>query len=302
MPSIAYFQKKFIPLADARIGIMTHALHYGTGVFEGIRGNWNAEKKELYLFRLKEHYDRLAGGCRVLKIDLEQSVEEMCKITVEVVKRCGYKENIYVRPMAYTSSESLGVRLHDLQSDFFVFAFPWGPYLDTEKASCCVSSWRRPKEVPQAKITGLYVGSALAKTEAISNGFHEAIMLTSDGFVAEGSGENFFLIKNGKMSTPPVYNNILMGITRATVIEVAKKELGIETAERPIDRTELYTADECFMTGTAANITAVCEMDRRKIGDGEVGKITRQLQELYNEIIKANNPKYAKWCTPVYKK
>lgn len=302
MPSIAYFKKQYIPLSEAKIGIMTHALHYGTAAFEGIRGNWNAEHGELYLFRMKEHYDRLLDGCRVLKIDLGLSVSELCEITVETVRRCGFKEDIYIRPMAYTSSESLGVRLHDLQSDFFVFAFPWGPYLDTEKAACCVSSWRRPKEVPQAKLTGLYVGSALAKTEAIGNGFHEAIMLTSDGYVAEGSGENIFLIKNGKLITPTVYNNILMGITRVTTIELARSELGIETIERPIDRTELYTAEECFMTGTAANITPVAEIDRRKIADGEVGQITKQLQGVYTDVIRGRNKKYLNWCTPVYKK
>jgi len=302
MPSIAYFKKEYIPLSEAKIGIMTHALHYGTAVFEGIRGNWNAEKEELYLFRLKEHYDRMLDGCRVLNIDLGKSLEELCDITIEMAKRCGFKDDIYVRPVAYKSSESLGVRLHDLESDFFVFAFPWGPYLDTEKASCCTGSWRRPKEVPQAKITGLYVGSAMAKTDAINSGFHESIMLTTDGYVAEGSGENIFLIKSGKLTTPPLYNNILMGITRATVIELAKAELGIETEERPIDRTELYTADECFLTGTAANITPVADIDRRKIGNGDIGKITKLLQDLYSDIIRGNNKKYFGWCTPVYKR
>jgi len=302
MPSYAFFRKQFVPLSEAKIGIMTHALHYGTAVFEGIRGNWNAEQQQLFIFRLKEHYERMYDGCCILQIDLAYSVDELCQITTELAERCGFREDIYIRPVAYKSSESLGVRLHDLDSDFFVFAFPWGPYLDMDKARCCVSSWRRPKETPQAKITGLYVNCALSKTEAIANGFHEAIMLTSDGYVAEGSGENIFLVKDGKLITPASYNNILMGITRKTAIEITKKELNLDTIERPIDRSELYSADECFLTGTAANITPVAEIDHRQIGNSEVGEITGKLQELYADIIQGKNPKYLHWCTPVYKK
>jgi len=281
---------------------MTHALHYGTGVFEGIRGNWNSEQQQLYLFHLREHYERMHHGCQILKINPPHTIDELCQITIELVERCGFREDIYIRPMAYKSSESLGVRLHGLDDDFLAFAFPWGPYLDVDKARCSISSWRRPKEVPQAKLTGLYISSALAKTEAIENGFDEAIMLTSDGYVSEGSGENIFLVIDGRLVTPASYNNILMGITRNTVIKLAKNELGIETIERPVDRSELYTADECFFTGTAANVTPIAEIDRRKIGSGEIGEITRQLQQLYSDVIQGNNPKYLDWCTPVYTK
>jgi len=302
MSLYAYFSKQFVPLSEAKIGIMTHAFHYGTAVFEGIRGNWNSKQQQLYLFRLKEHYERMHDGCQILKINLPYTVDELCRITIELVERCDFREDIYIRPMAYKSSEALGVRLHDLDDDFLVFAFPWGPYLDMDKARCCVSSWRRPKETPQAKITGLYVSSALAKTEAFENGFDEAIMLTPDGYVSEGSGENIFLLIDGRLVTPPSYNNILLGITRDTAITLAKNELGIETIESPIERCELYTADECFLTGTAANITSVAEIDRRKIGSGEVGEITRKLQQLYSDLIQGNNPKYLDWCTPVYKK
>jgi len=302
MPLYAYFRKEFVPLSEAKIGIMTNSLHYGTGVFEGIRGNWNSEQKQLYLFRLKEHYERMQRGCQILKSNLPYTIDELCQITVKLVKKCGFKEDIYVRPMAYKSSESLGVRLYGLEDDFFVFAFPWGPYLDVEKARCGVSSWRRPKEMPQAKLTGPYINSALAKTEAHENGFDEAIMLTLEGYVSEGSGENIFLSVNGKLITPAVYNSILVGITRNSVIKLAKDELGIETMERSIDRSELYIADECFLTGTAANITPVAEIDHRKIGDGEVGKITRKLQKIYSDVIQGENSKYLDWCTPVYKK
>jgi len=305
MPSYAFFQKQFVPLEEAKIGVMTHCLHYGTAIFEGIRGNWNSKQKQIYLFRLKDHYLRLYNGCRVLKIDLSYTIDELCQVTVKLVEMCRFREDVYVRPLAYKSAERLGVRLHDVENDFLAFVIPWGPYLDVDKARCCISSWRRPDDnviPPQAKITGLYANNALAKSEAIESGFDEAIMLTPDGHVSEGSGENIFLVIDGKLVTPASYNNILMGITRDTVIKLAQNELGIETIERPIDRSELYFADECFLTGTAAHITPVAEMDYRKVGNGEIGDITKRLQQLYSEVIRGNNPKYLHWCTPVYKR
>ena len=305
MPSYAYFHKQFVPLSEAKIGVMTHSLHYGTAIFEGIRGNWNSEQRQLYLFRLKEHYQRLLNGCHILKISLPYTIDELCQITVELVARCGFQEDVYVRPLAYKSSESLGVRLHDLEDDFLAFVIPWGPYLDVDKARCVVSSWRRPDDnviPPQAKITGVYINNALAKTEAIESGFDEAIMLAPDGHVAEGSGENIFLVINGKLVTPPGYTNALMGITRDTAIKLAQNELGVETIERQIDRSELYTAEECFLTGTAAHITPISEIDHYNIGNGEIGEIAKKLQKIYSDVIRGNHPKYLDWCTPVYKK
>jgi branched-chain amino acid aminotransferase len=305
MPSYAYFHKQFVPLAEAKLGVMTTALHYGTAIFEGIRGNWNSKKKQIYLFRLKDHYLRLLNGCRVLKIKLPHSVDELCQITVKLVEMCQFEEDLYIRPLAYKSAERLGVRLHDVEDDFLCFVIPWGPYLDMDKARCGVSSWRRPDYnviPPNVKITGLYANNALAKSEAIENGFDEAIMLTPDGHVSEGSGENIFLVLDGKLVTPASYNNILLGITRDTVIKLAQNELGIETIERQVERSELYLADECFLTGTAAHLTPVAEIDHRPIGDGEIGEITKRLQKLYFEVIRGNNPKYLDWCTPVYKK
>jgi len=305
MTSYAYFHKQFVPLSEAKVGVMTQALHYGTAVFEGIRGNWNSQQKQICLFRVKEHYERLHSGCRVLKIDLPYTIDELCQITIELIERCGFQENIYIRPLAYKSSEALGVRLHDLEDDFLIIVIPWGPYLDVDKARCGVSSWRRPDDnviPPQVKVTGIYVNNALAKTEAVEHNFDEAIMLAPDGHVSEGSGENIFLVINGKLVTPASYNNILIGITRDTVIKLAQNELGVETIERPIDRAELYTAEECFFTGTAAHITPVAEIDHRKIGNGEIGEITGKLQKLYSDVIRGNNPKYLNWCTPVYKK
>jgi branched-chain amino acid aminotransferase len=303
MTSYAYFRQQYMPLDEAKTSIMTHCLHYGTAIFEGIRGNWNSKHKQIYLFRLREHYERLHKGCRLLKIDLPHTIDELCQITVELVAKCGFEEDLYIRPLAYKSSESLGVRIHNLEDSFLVFAIPWGPYLDVDKAKCAVSSWRRPDDnviPPQIKITGLYINNALAKTEAVLNGMDEAIMLTPGGHVSEGSGENIFLVINGKLVTPASYNNILLGITRDTVIKLARDEVGIETIERPIDRNELYTADECFLTGTAAHITPTGEIDHRRIGDGEVGRVTSRLQEIYSQVIRGNHPKYLDWCTPVY--
>jgi branched-chain amino acid aminotransferase len=305
MPSFAYFNKQFVPLEEAKLGIMTNALHYGTAIFEGIRGNWNPQKKQIYIFRLKEHFERLHNGCRIIKTELAYSIEELCQITVKLVAMCRFEEDVYIRPLAYKSSQSLGVRLHNLESDFLAFAIPWGPYLDMETAKCGISSWRRPDYnviPPSAKLTGLYVNNALAKTEAIEKGLDEAIMLTPDGHISEGSGENLFLVTDGKLVTPASDNHILLGITRDTVIKLAKNELGIETVERPVALDELFSADECFLTGTAAHVTAVGEIDHRQIADGKVGEITGKLQKLYFEIIRGNNPKYLDWCTPVYKK
>jgi branched-chain amino acid aminotransferase len=285
--------------------VMTNALHYGTAIFEGIRGNWNPQKKQIYIFRLKEHFERLHNGCRIIKTELAYSIEELCQITVKLVAMCRFEEDVYIRPLAYKSSQSLGVRLHNLESDFLALVIPWGPYLDVETAKCGISSWRRPDYnviPPSAKLTGLYVNNALAKTEAIEKDFDEAIMLTPDGHISEGSGENLFLVTDGKLVTPASDNHILLGITRDTVIKLAKDELGIETVERPIKLDELFSAEECFLTGTAAHVTAVGEIDHRQIADGKVGKITGKLQKLYFEIIRGNNPKYLDWCTPVYKK
>jgi len=302
MISYAFFQGRFVPLSEAKIGVMTHAFNYGTACFEGIRGNWSSEEEVFYLFRPRDHFERLLKSCRVLNIELPYTIDEMCNLTVQLVEMNSYREDIYIRPLAYKSSERLGVRLHDLEADFLLFVTPFGPYLDIEKGiKCCVSSWRRIDDnmiPPRAKICGLYVNSALAKTEAWENGFEEAILLTHDGHVSEGSGENIFLVMNGKLVTPPTTDNILMGITRDTVMKLAKNEMGIETVERQIDRSELYIADECFLTGTAAHVTPVIEIDHRKVGSGGVGKVTHELQRLYFDVIRGKNRKYIDWCIP----
>jgi branched-chain amino acid aminotransferase len=227
----------------------------------------------------------------------------MMDIVTRLVGMSGYQEDLYIRPLAYKSSEVVGVRLHDLEDDLLIFVTPFGAYLDTEKGiRCQTSSWRRVDDtsIPaRAKVTGIYVNSALVKTEAQENGFDEGIMLNQDGHVSEGSGENILILRHGRLITPARHDNILEGITLATVTEIARKELGIEVIERTIDRSELYIADEVLMTGTAAHVSAVIEVDRRPVGDGNPGPVTRQLQQIYFQAITGRLPKYASWCTPV---
>jgi branched-chain amino acid aminotransferase len=306
MPPYVYYKKQFMPLENAKMSILTHALHYGTGCFDGIRGNWNKEKDQLFLFRVKEHYERLKNGCRILRINLPLTVDEMIKLTVETVEKSGYREGVYIRPVAYKSQEVIGVRLHNLEDDFFLIVSTLPAYIDNEKGvRCCTSSWRRIDDtmIPaRAKTTGIYVNSALAKTEANERGFDEAIMLTMDGHVSEGSGENIFLVHEGKLITPPSADNILIGITRQTVIQLAREEFGIETVERSIDRSEMYICDEAFFTGTAAHVAPIIEIDERPVGDGSIGPVTKRLQEIYFRIIEGNYPKYMHWCTPINSK
>jgi len=301
--SFAYFRKQVVPLEEAKVSIMTHALNYGTGCFEGIRGNWNPAREEISLFRLRDHFVRLKQSAKMLRIEIHESVEELCDITVDLVRRSGYREDVYIRPLAYKSQEVIGVRLHDVSDDVNIFVAPFGAYLDAEAGvRCCTSSWQRVPDVAipsLAKATGKYLNSAIAKTEAWERGYDEAIMLTKRGTVSEGSGENIFIVTGGRLVTPDPAEDILIGITRNTVIQLARTELGVETLERAIPRSELYAADECFMTGTAAHLSPVIEVDRTSIGDGTIGPVTRGLMDLYYEIIRGNVARYSDWCTPV---
>lgn len=297
----AFFKGEFVPISQARVSVMTHALHYGTGVFEGIRGNWNEEKGIVYIFRLREHYDRLLRGCRILMLDIPYTAEELCDITVDLVERNGHRQDIYIRPLAYKSAELVAnLKLQELSSDFTLMTVPFGSYLGAAVLRCCTSSWRRvddPMIPTHIKSSGIYVNSILAKTEATLAGFDEAIILNQDGHVCEGSGENIFMVAGGRMVTPVLEDNALPGITRDTVIQLAQSELGIEVVERSIDRSELYLADEVFLTGTAAHLTPVVQLDNRNIADGSLGPISARLQKMYFDIVVGRNPKYLHWCT-----
>ena len=292
-----------MPLEDARVGIMTHALHYGTGAFEGIRGNWNEDEGKTYIFKLKEHYERMLRGAKLLFIDIPYSIDELCEITVEVIQRSGFTEDVYIRPMAYKGEEKVAnLNLRALGDSFFCLAVPFGQYIDSDGAiSCCIASYRRIDDTmvpPRFKLAGLYLNSILAKTDALSSGFDEAIMLNQDGHVCEGTGENIFVVHGDKIVTPTLESNVLPGITRQTVIDLAINELGLKVQERPIDRSELIDADEVFLTGTAAHIQAVGSIDHRLVGSGSVAHLTKSLQDLYFPIVRGQNLKYLHYCTP----
>lgn len=299
----AFFNGEFVPLREAKVSVLTHAFNYGTGVFEGIRAYWNDEHGQLYGLHLLEHYRRLHRSCRVMRLNLPYAPERLVEITLELLRRSGYREDCYVRPLVYMSSELIGVRLHDLESSFTVFAVPFGTYIDIDRGiSCCVSSWRRVDDnaIPaRSKITGSYVNAALAKTEAQEAGFDEAIVLTNEGHVSEGSAENLFMVRGGTLVTPPVTDNILEGIVRASIMRIARdSEIPLEV--RSIDRTELYIADELFLCGTGAQLSPVTSVDHRMVGTGAVGPITQKLSRVYFDAIRGNGTRYKEWITPVY--
>jgi branched-chain amino acid aminotransferase len=290
--------------ADAKVGLMTHALQYGTGVFEGIRGYWSPEHEQLFVLKLREHYRRMQNSVKVLKLKIPMNLDELCETSIELIRRNNFRQDIYIRPFAFKSSEEIGVRLHNLRDSFAIYVTPFGNYVEVDGGiRCMVSSWRRVDDnaaPARAKITGIYVNSALAKTEAMENGFDEAIMLTHDGHVCEGSAENIFLLRDGKVFTPPTNDNILEGLTRLAMIELLRKELDVEVVERSIDRSELYIADEIFLCGTGAQISPVIDVDHRPIGDAQVGPVVSQLQKLYFDIVRGRSSKYRSWLTPVY--
>ena len=301
--AVAFLDGRFMPIGDARISVLTHAFNYGTGVFEGIRAYWNEEHGQLYGLHLREHFSRLHRSCRVMRLDLPYPVDELIGVALEILRRSGFREDAYVRPIVYKSSELIGVRLHDLESSFTMFTVPFGDYIDVGRGiSCGVSSWRRTDDnaIPaRSKITGSYVNAALAKTEAQESGFDEAIVLTSDGHVSEGSAENLFMVRDGVLLTPPVTDNILEGIVRSSIMRIAQDE-GLPVLVRQIDRTELYVCDELFLCGTGAQVSAVTTVDHRPIGDGVVGPITAQLSRIYYDAVRGRAERYRSWLTPVY--
>lgn len=301
--TIVYFENQFVPIGEAKVGILTHALHYGTGVFEGIRGYWEPAGNELYLVRPVEHYQRWKANGALLRLHLPLSAPELAQLTAELCRRNGYRTNVYVRPLAYKSAQRIGVAPDDRDA-FAIIVVPYGDYLDSRNGlRAGVSSWRRIEDnaIPgRGKICGAYVNSALAGDEARRNGYDEAIFLTEDGHVAEGASCNIFIVRHGALITPPPTDNILEGITRAAVMELARRELHLETQERSIDRSELYVADEVFFTGTAVEVAPIVEVDRRPVGAGAIGPITAELRRLYFEATRGRLPAYRRWLLPVY--
>lgn len=305
-PNFAYFEGKIVPYADAKIGILTHALNYGTGAFGGLRGYWNPDQEQMYLFRPEDHYRRLLNSAKILCMALDHTPETLTEITKELLRKEGFRENVYVRPLVYKASEGIGVKLHGLDDEISIVALPFGLYLanDTD-AHVTISSWRRVDDnaIPaRGKITGAYANSALIKTDAQRAGFDEGLVLTQAGHISEGSAENLFMVRDGVLVTPPVTENVLEGITRRSVIELAQAELGLSVVERPIDRTEVYICDELFMTGTAAQITAITRVDHRRVGEGAMGPVATRLREIFHDVVLGKVEGYRAWNIPVYEK
>jgi len=304
LPKYAYFRGRVVPYSEAKVGVMTHAFNYGTGCFGGMRGYWNSDEEQLFLFRPHDHFHRFLNSARLLCMDLGLTSEEMLDISLEVLRAEGYREDCYVRPLAYKADEIIGVRLNDLEDEFTLFAMPFTRYVENDEgAHVTFSSWRRTDDnsIPaRGKLTGSYVNSAFIKTDALRQGFDEALVLTREGHVSEGSAENVFIVRDQVLITPPVTENILEGITRRTAITLATEELGLQVVERPIDRTEVYLCDELFLTGTAAAITAVARVDYRPVGNGVMGPVTAKLRRLYDDVVRGRIPRYRRWNEPVY--
>lgn len=302
---ICFFESEFRPLGQAKVGVLTHALHYGTGVFEGIRAYWDEKDNELYVFRLREHMERWKRNARLLRIELPLTVNELCDLTVELIRKNSFRETVYIRPLAFKSAERIGIRFGP-ESEYTLVAIPFGDYLDSHAGlHVCVSSWRRVEDnaIPgRGKICGCYVNSALAEDEAHLNGFDEAIFLNENGHVAEGAACNIFLVRDGKLITPATSENILEGITRDSIMQLAREEVGVETVERIIDRSELYQCEEMFFTGTAVEVAPITRVDHREVGDGTIGPIARRLRQLYHDAVHCKMKKYEHWCLPVYKR
>lgn len=305
-PKNAYFRGQIVPFEQATLSIMNQTFNYGTGVFGGIRAYWNDDDEQLYMFRPLDHFKRFLNSSKLLRFEFDQTPEELAEIGMDLMRLEGYRQNVYLRPLAFIDADYVGVRLRGegLKYGITMFTTPFGSYVPNEEGThVTISSWRRVDDnaIPaRGKITGAYVNSALIKTDAESAGFDEAIVLNEDGHISEGSAENFFLVRDGIVYTPPIYANLLEGITRRTVIQLMREDLGIQVVERNIDRTEIYIADEAFFCGTGVQIAAITRVDHRPIGDGSIGPIVTELRDLYFDVVSGKVDKYKHWNHPIY--
>jgi branched-chain amino acid aminotransferase len=303
-PKYAFFNGDIVPIEDAQISIMTHALNYGTAVFGGLRGYWNADQEQLYIFRPIDHFSRLVQSAGLMRIKIEQTPQQLAEILTELLRKEGFRENCYIRPLAYKSTEGIGVRLHDIDDALAIFALPFGRYVAREEgAHVCFSAWQRVTDnaIPaRGKISGAYANSALIKSDAVLSGYDEALVLDQNGHLSEASSANVFIVRNGTAITPPVHTDILEGISRRSMMGLLQDELDVPVVERDIDRTEVYLADEVFLCGTGVQIAAVTRVEHRVIGSGEMGPVTTRLRELYFEVVSGQVEKYQHWLAPVY--
>jgi branched-chain amino acid aminotransferase len=304
LPRLVYYRGRVVPYADARIGLLTHALNYGTAVFGGLRGHWNEEEQELFVFRPLDHFRRFLDSARLLRMELALTPDDLWAGLRALLREQGTRTDCYIRALAFYGDETLGVRLHGLTPDVSIVALPLGPFVaNDENAHACISSWQRISDnvLPaRGKIAGGYVSSALAKSDAQLAGFDEALVLNDDGHVCEGSVENLFVVRGGVVVTPPVTQDILEGITRRSVMQLLRQDFGVEVVERPIDRTEVYLADEVFLTGTGVQVVAVTRVDNRAIGTGRMGAVAERLRPAMADVVRGRDPKRREWCAPVF--
>jgi branched-chain amino acid aminotransferase len=298
-----FLEGNVVKTEEAKVSIMTNALQYGTGIFGGLRGYYHKKNNYLSIFRIEDHIKRFMQSFHIIGVKLKYSEKEVKQIILDLTKKNKPETDTYYRPFGYASSTNISPNLErDSVFDFSLHMIPLGDYLPTDKGiSVMVSTWRRISDnsIPsRAKISGSYINSALAKKEANMYGHEEAILLTEDGHVAEGSAMNLCIVRNGVLITPTYSNDILEGITRRTIITLAKDN-GIPVEERTVDRTELYIADEAFFCGTGAQISWISQIDKRKIGTGKRGEITGRLQDLFFRVVRGEEKKYEDWCTKI---
>ena len=303
MTTLAYFDGKIVPIAEATVSITCSTLHYGTGCFGGLRAYWNEDQGQLYGFRLMDHYRRFLNSAKLIRCNLDMSPERLKDITLELLSREGWRQNVYIRPLAYKDDDIFKLWLHESRDKVAIFSQPMGTYIKSDAgAKICVSSWRRVDDtaIPaRGKVNGAYVNSALVKTDAMLSGFDDAIVLNQDGHVSEGSAANLMIVRNGVVITPPVTANLLEGITRQSLITLLRVELGLEVVERDIDRSELYLADEAFYCGTGVEIVPIGSIDHHTIGQGGRGPLTQRLHGLYSRVLRGEEQQYLSWLSPV---
>ncbi|MBU6997067.1 MAG: branched-chain amino acid transaminase [Theionarchaea archaeon] len=304
LPKFCFLEDTFVPWEEAKVPVSTHALHYGTAVFAGLRGYWNEEEHQLYVFRIRDHFERLHDSVRIIFIDLKYSVDELIDITKELLRKNEFKCDVYIRPLAFKSvgPKIVGMDITTVPNSFLMFALGFGEYLPLSGGlHVCTSTWRRIPDVcipARGKISGAYANSCLAKSEATLSGFNDAVFLTEDGYVSEGSAMNLFIVRKGTIITTPVYADILEGITRRTLMQVAR-DLGIPVEMRPIHRSELYVSDEIFFCGTGVQLAPVTKVDHREVKNQEM-PVTKRIQKTYFDIVRGKNEKYRNWLTPIY--
>lgn len=296
-----WFDGQYLKWEEAKVPIFVHALHYGTAVFEGIRAYPSDDN--LYIFRLKEHMDRLRKSANVYSFTTKFSVDKLCKAAVDLIRKNGIRESCYIRPLTFVGMHGIDLNVtKNSPTHTTIIIFPFAKYFKGDGISACISSWRRIDDEsipPMAKASGNYLNSVLATQECRRNGYDESILLDRNGCVSEASGENIFVVRNGKLHTPQLSDSILEGITRDTAITIAR-ELGYDVVERPISRTELYLADEIFLTGTAAEIIAITKIDGNIIGNGREGTMTKSIRENYEAIVIGKSDKFMGWLTPTW--